>query len=192
MEFLTQLWLPILLAAVFVFMASSIFHMAIPIHKSDHKKMPGEDEILALMREKAVGPAQYMFPHADSMKDFGTPQMQKKWEQGPIGIVRVMTPGGFNMGKNLALWYLYSAVVGLFAAYAAWHGVGGAGAEYLPVFRIVGTVAIAAYSVASVVDSIWKGQAWSITAKFVFEGVLYGLVTAGTFAWLWPEAAASV
>ena len=71
-------------------------------------------------------------------------------------------------------------------------GVGGAGAESLPVFRIVGAVALAAYSAATVVDSIWKGQPWSITAKFVFEGAVYGLVTAGTFAWLWPEAAASV
>ena len=192
MEFLTQLWLPILLAAVFVFLVSSIFHMAIPIHKSDHKKMPGEDEILALMREKGVGSAQYMFPHAESMKEWGTPEMQEKWKRGPIGILRVMPASAFNMGKNLSLWFLYCAVVGLFAAYAAWHGVGGAGAEYLPVFRMVGTVAIAAYGVASVVDSIWKGQTWSITAKFVFEGVLYGLVTAGTFAWLWPEAAASV
>jgi hypothetical protein len=47
-------------------------------------------------------------------------------------------------------------------------------------------------SAACVVDSIWKGQAWSITAKFVFEGVVYSVVTAGTFGWLWPEAAASV
>jgi hypothetical protein len=191
MEFLTQLWLPILLAAVFVFLVSSIFHMAIPIHKNDHRKMPGEDEILALMREKGVGPAQYMFPNAESMKEMATPEMKKKWEQGPIGILRVMTPGDFNMGKNLGLWYLYCAVVGLFAAFAAWHGVGGASDEYVPVFRLVATVAIAAYSVASVVDSIWKGQAWSITAKFVLEGVVYGLVTAGTFAWLWPNATPS-
>ncbi len=192
MEFITQLWLPILLAAVFVFVASSIFHMAIPIHKDDHKGVPGEDEILALMREKGVEPGQYMFPHAESMKDWNTPEMKAKWKQGPIGILRVQPPGGFNMGKNLAIWYAYCVVIGIFAAYAAWHGVGGAGAEYLSVFRIVGTVSIAAYSVASVVDSIWKGQAWSISAKFVFEGVVYGLLTAGTFAWLWPDAAAIV
>lgn len=192
MEFLTQLWLPILLAAVFIFIASSIFHMVIPIHKGDHQKMPGEDEILALMRQKGVGPAQYMFPAAESMKEMGTPEMKAKWEQGPIGILRVLPAGGFNMGKNLLLWYLYTVVVGVFAGYAAWHGVGGAGAEYLPVFRMAGTVAFAAYGVASVVDSIWKGQAWGITAKFCFEGVVYALLTAGTFGWLWPEAAASV
>ena len=34
-------------------------------------------------------------------------------------------------------------------------------------------------------DSIWKGQGWKITAKFIFDGVVYGLVTAGVFGWLW-------
>ena len=87
---------------------------------------------------------------------------------------------------------LYCVVVGLFAAYAAWYGVGGAGAEYLAVFRVVGAVGIAAYAVANAVDSIWKGQEWSITGKFIIEGVVYALLTAGTFAWLWPEGPASI
>ncbi len=39
------------------------------------------------------------------------------------------------------------------------------------------------------VDSVWKGQKWGITMKFVFNGVLYGLTTAATFARLRPEAA---
>ena len=40
---ITELWLPILLSAVFVFIASSIFHMVIPLHKGDYKKLSGED-----------------------------------------------------------------------------------------------------------------------------------------------------
>jgi len=55
------------------------------------------------------------------------------------------------------------------------------------VFRVVGTAAILGHAVGSLQDSIWKGVRWGVTAKFVFDGVVYGLVTAGTFAWLWPE-----
>ena len=42
---LTELWLPILVSAVFVFLVSSVIHMAIPIHKNDWSKMPGEEEV---------------------------------------------------------------------------------------------------------------------------------------------------
>ncbi len=63
------------------------------------------------------------------------------------------------------------------------------GADYMAVFRFTGTVAILAYAVCAVPDSIWKGQRWSVTIKFVFDGVVYGLATAGTFAWLWPDVA---
>ena len=35
-------------------------------------------------------------------------------------------------------------------------------------------------------ESIWKGQKWSITLKFVVDGVVYGIVTGVTFGWLWP------
>ena len=36
--------------------------------------------------------------------------------------------------------------------------------------------------------SIWKGLRWSVTIKFVIDGIIYGLVTAATFAWMWPAA----
>ena len=48
-------------------------------------------------------------------------------------------------------------------------------------------VAFLGYAVPPIVDSIWKSQRWSVTGKFIFDGVLYALVTAGSFAWLWPE-----
>ena len=63
------------------------------------------------------------------------------------------------------------------------------GAKYLSVFRVVGTAAMMAYAIGGLPESIWKGTKWSITMKFVFDGILYGLVTAGTFGWLWPAAA---
>ena len=40
---LTALWLPILISAVIVFIASSIMHMVLPHHKSDYRKVPDEE-----------------------------------------------------------------------------------------------------------------------------------------------------
>ena len=35
-------------------------------------------------------------------------------------------------------------------------------------------------------DSIWKAVPWSVSFKFLFAGAVYRIVTAATFAWLWP------
>ena len=39
------LWLPIVVAAVFIFFVSFVLHMVLPWHKGDYKKLPAEDEI---------------------------------------------------------------------------------------------------------------------------------------------------
>ncbi len=44
------------------------------------------------------------------------------------------------------------------------------------------------HAFTSVQDSIWKGLSWCTTARFVCDGILYGLTTAGIFTWLWPGA----
>jgi hypothetical protein len=191
MEFLTQLWLPIVVSAVFVFVASSIIHMVLPIHKGDYGKMRNEDAVLASMRASGVEPGQYMFPCAASMKDMSSPEMVAKVKAGPVGYLNILPPGGFNIGRSLVLWFLYTVLVSLLAAYVGWHALGVTN-DYLAVFRIVGVAAILGYAVGVIDNSIWKGVRWSTTAKFVFDGVVYGLVTAGTFAWLWPDAPAGL
>ena len=50
--------------------------------------------------------------------------------------------------------------------------------------RVAGTAAFLAFASAS--ESIWKGQPWSITAKHLFDSLVYGLLTGGVFGWLWP------
>lgn len=185
---LTELWLPILLSAVFVFVVSSILHMVIPIHKGDFKKIPGEDKVLEEMRTQGVQPGSYMFPCAGSMKEMCSPEMVEKCKLGPVGFLTVVPSGPPGMRKNLMQWFVYSILIGVFVAYAAMLGLG-RGAAYLPVFRVTGAIAILGYAIGALPDAIWKGQSWGITLKFVFDGVVYGLVTAGTFGWLWPDAA---
>lgn len=185
---LTELWLPILLSAVFVFIVSSIFHMVIPIHKGDWKKLPGEEKILAEMRAQGVQPGGYCFPMCDSMKDMGSPEFTDKCKLGPVGFMSVTPNGPCNMCKSLGVWFLYSLLVGALAGHAATVALS-RGAEFGSVFHLVSIAAILGYALGAIPDSIWKGQKWSVTFKFIFDGVVYGLVTGATFGWLWPNAA---
>ena len=185
---LLDLWLPILLSGVAVFVVSSVIHMALQIHKGDLKKLPGEDAILATMRAQNLAPGSYMFPCAGSMKEMCTPEMQAKMNQGPVGNVNILPNGPLNMGKALGQWFALSLMISAIAGYAAGI-VLPAGADGMTVFRLTSTAALLGYAFAHAQDSIWKGVSWGISAKFFFDGLLYALATGGTFAWLWPAAA---
>ena len=182
-----DLWLPILLSAVFVFIASSVIHMVVEYHKGDYKKFPNEESTLDALRAQSVPPGDYMFPCAASMKDMGTPEMVEKFEKGPVGFVTVLPSRVPNIGKSLGQWFVYTIVIGVFVAYAGGLGLD-PGAGGMDVFRLTGAVAVLAYAAAPVPESIWKGVAWGVATKFIVDGIIYGVVTAATFAWLWPAA----
>jgi hypothetical protein len=114
--------------------------------------------------------------------------MLEKLNRGPVGLLTVLPNGPIAMGKSLVQWFVYSLIVSLFAAYVASMTLP-RGAEYMQVFRVTSTVAILGYGVSQMEHSIWRGQSWGVTVKFVIDGVIYGLVTAGFFAWLWPDLA---
>jgi len=186
MVYLSALWLPILLSAVLVFVASSIIHMVLQFHKHEYKKLPDEESISTAMRTAGVARGEYAIPHAGSLKNAGTAEMQQKYQQGPCGYVTIVANGAPAIGKGLVLWFLYSVVISVCVAYIAGRTLV-LGTEYLTVFRVTGTVACLAYAAAIIPNSIWKGTPWSSTLKHVLDGLVYGLVTAGAFAWLWPS-----
>ncbi len=186
MVYLTALWLPMLLSAVVVFLASWVMHMLLTYHKSDYKKLPNEDRLLGALRGESLPPGTYMFPHCASHKDMGSAEMMEKFKKGPVGILTVMPSGPPAMGKYLGLWFAFCLLVSVFVAYVAGRTLS-VGAAYLAVFRIAGTVAFVGYSMGHIADSIWKGQAWSVTLKHMFDGLVYSLLTAGMFGWLWPR-----
>jgi hypothetical protein len=179
------LWLPILLSAVIVFVASSIMHMVLPYHRSDYKKLPDEDKVLAALRPAKLGPGLYIFPHC-THKDMKSPEIAEKQKQGPVGTMTILKSGPPNMAKYLVTWFIFCVVVGIFTAYLTGRTLP-SGTVYLAVFRVAGTVAFMAYGVGQVVNSIWMGQPWSNTIKHVFDGLVYSLLLAGTFGWLWPR-----
>jgi hypothetical protein len=182
---LSALWLPILLAAVIVFVASSIMHMLLKYHQSDCHQLPDEEKVLAGLRAAGLKPGFYMFPYG-THQDMKLPAMQEKFKQGPVGMMTVIPSGPPAMPKFLGLWFVYCLVIGFFTAYLTAHTVA-PGANYLVVFRVAGTAAFMAYGLGHLSNGIWKGQPWGMTIKEVIDGLVYGLLTAGTFGWLWPR-----
>lgn len=181
-----ELWLPIVLSAVIVFVASAIIHMVLKYHQGDYQALPEEERVLAAMREAGVEPGHYAFPHADPSR-MKEPDVVARFERGPRGLMTVVPSGPPSMGKELAQWFVFGIVVAIFVAYLTGRTTA-PGAEYGEVFRVAGTTAFLAYGMGQVVDSIWGGIPWRITAKNVFDALVYGLLVGGTFAGFWPGA----
>ena len=182
---LASLWLPIVLSAVIVFVGSSIMHMLLKYHRSDYNKIPDEDKFLASLRPSNLKPGLYVFPHCEP-KDMKSPAAMEKYKQGPVGFLTIIPNGQPALGKFLVQWFGFCLVVGFFVAYLAAHTIP-FGTSYPAVFRVVGTAAFLCYGLAHISNGIWKGQRWSSTMKEVIDGLVYGLLTAGTFGWLWPR-----
>ncbi len=182
---LTSLWLPILLSAVFVFIASSIIHMVLGYHNTDYGKLPQENQVLDALRAANTPPGDYMAPYAQTASERKTPEFTERVKRGPVVMLTVLGPGVMNMGPRLGQWFVFSIVVSVFAAYVASRTLS-PGTEYLQVMRIAGTVAFTGYALGTIPPSIWFDRKWSTTFKSVFDGLVYGLLTGGTFGWLWP------
>ena len=186
MVLLAELWMPIVASAIAVFGVSSLIHMAIKWHAADYKGLPNEDAVRDALRKSGLAPGSYYFPYCKRMQDMASPEMVKKFTEGPVGHVVIRPSGAPGMGKYLVAWFLYCVLVSFFLAYLAAHSVA-RGTEYLAVFRVVGTAAFLVYGLSQLLDAIWKGQRLSAAIKYVFDGLLYALMTAGVFGWLWPR-----
>src|SRR5712692_2151515 len=140
---LTALLLPLVLAAVIVFVASAIMHMLLPYHRSDYRQLPDEDKLLAALRGAGVKQGLYIFPFC-THKEMKSPAIVEKQKQGPVGMLTVFPSGPPAMPKFLAMWFVYSLIIGFFTAYLTGRTVH-SGAQYLAVFRVAGTAAFMAY-----------------------------------------------
>lgn len=184
---LYALWLPILVSAVVVYIASTIIHMVLTAwHKDDFVKLANEDQVMDALRPFALPPGDYAIPRPASMQDMKSPEYVQKRLRGPVVIMTVLPGGSMGMGKPLVQWFLFCIVVGFFAAY-----VGSAalppGTPYPKVFQLVGTTAFVGYVLALWPTSIWYGRKWSTTIRSTIDGFVYALLTAGVFGWLWPR-----
>jgi hypothetical protein len=186
MTSLLALWLPILLSAVAVFIVSSIIHMFLPWHKNDYLRLPNEGKILDALRPFSILPGDYIAPRVNSRDDLKSTEFKERMEKGPVMVLTVRPNGMWKMGVTMFLWFFYSLIVNLFAAYIASRALP-EGAYYLQVFRFVGASAFMGYSFALWQMYIWYGRSLSTTLKATIDGLIYALLTAGIFGWLWPR-----
>jgi len=182
---ITSLIVPILLSAVAVFIISSIIHMVLGYHKNDFVGLSNEKQVMDDLRKYSIPPGDYHFPRANSMKEMSSPQFIEKMKQGPVGMITITKSGPPNMTKELTMWFIYSLIVGIFAAYVAGRALGPE-AHYLAVFRFAGVTAFVGYGLALLQNSIWYKRNWAATLKSMFDGLIYALFTGGIFGWLWP------
>jgi hypothetical protein len=182
----TVLLLASLLSAVLVFLVSSIIHMATPWHANDFLKIPDEAGVMSALRPFRLAPGSYVMPRPSSMKDLGSPEFKEKHRLGPSAMLHVLPGGETGMGRQLLLWFLYSALVALMAGFIASRGVG-PGAPFPGVLKFVGAIAFLGYAVGLWQESIWYSRSWVVTLKSTIDGAIYGALTGLAYAWLWPK-----
>lgn len=183
---LAALWLPILLSAVIVFVASSIIHMASPWHKNDYAKLSNEDQVMGALRPLNIAPGDYLVPRPGSMAEMKEATFVEKVRIGPNMIVTVIPNGPRSMSTSFVTWFVFLIVVAVLAAYLTGRAIP-PGAPYMDVFRFTTVSAFLGHAAGLWPQSIWYHRKWSTTAKMSFDGLIYAMLTAGTFGWLWPR-----
>jgi hypothetical protein len=212
MDFLTHLWLPILLSGVGVWIASAVAWMAIGHHTKDRDAIPGggEQEFMDTITRMNIPPGNYGFPdfcqHHNLPPEERRKAMKALYDKHPQGLLRVWAP--VNMGANMLFTFLFYLVTSTVIAYLGWaalghsHGAASGLAPTLPVaetgsaagngvfwkvFQITGTAGILAYCFASFPGDLWFQTKRRAMLMNWIDGVVFGLITGAIFAWLWPK-----
>ena len=188
---LTDLWLPILVSAVVVFVASALAWMVLPHHKPDIKFLQNEQEqaFASTLKEQNIAPGVYMFPGCDH-ESIKTDEGKARFQAGPWGVLMLQSSAP-NFGRNLGLVFVFYLVVSLFVAYlTSFASI--AGTNFMDTFRVASTAAIACYCLAGIPHAIFFGRPMRTVIVEIIDGLVYGLLTGTIFALLWPVASAPV
>lgn len=176
-----DLWLPIGVAAVVMFVASALIWTLLKWHNSDFSSL--SDEPAARAALKGNDPGYYVVPYCLDPKDAEKPETKQKFEEGPIAYITIAPNGLPPMASKMITMLVYFLVVAILCAYVVTRTLP-PGADYLAVFRISGTVAFIANSFALVPESIWFNRPWAMTAKNFLDAFIYALLAGGVFGWL--------
>jgi len=189
MGFIGDLWLPILLSGVLVFIASALIWTMLKYHNSEWHQLPNQDAVHAALKTSNPPAGLYMIPFTADEKERRSPEFMAKVAEGPSGMLTVMPRGKMGMGGMMAKSLVSNWVVSFFVAYVAWHAFNyrGTPPSYLGVFRVVGAMGFMSYSFASLMDSIWFSVPWKSWFLRALDALIFGLLMGGTFGWLWPR-----
>jgi hypothetical protein len=182
---LAQLWMPILISTVLVFVASALFNMVLKFwHTPDYSGFANEDEVRAAIGKCGTGPAMFLVPYCKP-EDMKKPEMQKKYAEGPVAFVMLRASGPMSMGGSLGTWFVFCLLVSIFAGYLAGATLapGTAGAQ---VFRVVAVAALLGHAFGAIPNGIWWAHPWKSVVKYFIDGTIYALIVAAIFACCWP------
>lgn len=185
MEFLIDLWLPILLNGIILFFASFLAWVVLPHHFGDKKALPNEDSVMEFIRGQNLPAGNYMFPYAESKAVQGSKEYVEKYTNGPRGLVDIydMPSMPVNMIKTVVFFLVTSAVIGYITHVAC--PPGGEGVDFMKVFRVAGTIGILTHASSGVLNGIWFRKR---LITDIIDGIVFGLILGLIFALLWPTA----
>lgn len=180
-----ELWLPIVVSALAVFVVSAVVWMVLPYHRTDWKRVSNEDLFLDAVRGQKLAGGMYMFPGC-SPADVKTPEGKARLEKGPWGTLIVLGDKP-SMGRSLSRWLGYLLIVAVAVAFLTGHFVP-KGGNVKAVFHQAAAAAWIVFSGAAITGWIWEGKPGSWVLKGVFDGAIYAATMAAMFRWLWPSA----
>lgn len=178
------LWLPVLVAAIAVFIASSLIHMVFKWHNSDYRRLDNEADVLAALRTRLPAPGQYTFPHCTDMKAMQEADMQAKYNTGPVGLLTILPNGAPRIGRSLGQWFALNLVIAALAAGVARHVLGDSNAHNAA--HLAAILTFLTYAGGSIQSGIWMGKGWGSVLKDQLDALIYAIASGLVFLWLWP------
>jgi hypothetical protein len=181
MEFLTALWLPIVVSSIVLFVASAVAWMFMPHHRKDYAKLANEEKFMSQLRDLNAPVGRFMFPYC-THQEASNPEMKRKFKEGPSGTLTIL--GNVNMGLNMACTFVFFLLANACLAYLCWTALPpGSDASFLRVFRIAATAGILTFTAAAIPNDIWFKRP---SCTNIVDGIVYGLILGLIFAALWP------
>ena len=188
MDILPQLWLPVLVSAVVVFILSFLDWMVLPHHKADVKVLPDEKVLTDHLRQLNLAPGMYMWPNC-SGAERKSAEFKARYDAGPWGSMTVLDRKP-NFALNLFLVFVFYVLVSVFVGYLT-ANARAAGAAFAPVFQVAGATAVLGYCAGAIPGALFFGKPGRFMLTDFIDSLVYGLATGLIFAWLWPAAAAA-
>jgi hypothetical protein len=183
MEFISKLWLPILLSAVAVWFWAFLSWAVLALHKRDMRPLPNEEAFANAVRALNLPAGVYAFPYCEDHKQHKDPAFQAKWKAGPVGQISIWRPCP-NMGANMLMSFLVYLAVSFFIAYAGYAAM--PIASHSKAFQVAGAMGIIAYCFAALPVMIWFQALTHTKVMAVIDGIIQGLITGAIFAAMWP------
>lgn len=181
---LTELWMPILLSTVAVFILSFMMWMVLPHHRKDWLPTSDEDKLIADLGAQGLKGGQYNFPHCGDPATMKDPVWMEKYNKGPKGFLILMPDGPPNIPQSMIKSTVFNLLVTICVAYVATIALGTGSDE---VFRMTATVSFLAFGAALGWGPIWFGRTVRSTLMELFDAMVYALATGAIFMWLWPS-----